>query len=89
MEYVAKDLKDFAEILEKVTLDSIYFHMFEARLRLDKETNDFSFWLETSLLEGELAQRIKSLDPYTYTMQSLRKKIIEIVGERLKDGKDR
>jgi len=87
--YVAKDLKDFVEILKKITLDSIYFHMFEARLRLDKETNDFSYWLETSLLEGELAQKIKSLDPYTYTMDDLRRKIIRIAEQRIEDGTNR
>ena len=81
--YIAKDLKDFLGILKKITLDSIYFHMFEARLRLDKETNDFSFWLGTSLQEIELAQKIASLDPYTYTMDDLRKKIIALVEKRL------
>ncbi len=85
--YVAGDLKDFVDILKKITLDSIYFHMFEARLRLDKETNDFSFWLRTSLFEEDLAERIKALDPYTYTMEDLRKKIIKIVEERLKNAK--
>jgi len=85
--YVAVDLKDFLEILKKSTLDSIYFHMFEARLRLnlDKETNDFSYWLETSLLEGELAEKIKALDPYTYTMKDLKEKIIDIVRKRLSE----
>ena len=81
--YVAKDLKDFLEILKKITPNSIYFHMFEARLRLDSETNDFARWLETSLLEGELAKKIKALDPYTYTMGDLKKKVIEIAEERL------
>ncbi|MDP8229522.1 MAG: DUF5752 family protein [Candidatus Gorgyraea atricola] len=83
--YVAKTLKDFLEILEKITVNSIYFHMFEARLRLDKETNDFSFWLGTSLGEKELAYKLQSLDPYTYTMEDLRKKIIDLVEERLKN----
>ncbi len=81
--YVVANLEEFLEILKKITLDSIYFHMFEARLRLDKETNDFSLWFETSLLEEELASRIKSLDPYTYTMKDLRNKIIGILEERL------
>ena len=81
--YVAKNLKDFAEILKKITLDSVYFHMFEARLRLEKETNDFSFWLGTSLLEKGLAQKINSLDPYTYTMEDLRKKVIAIAEEKI------
>ena len=84
--YVAKNLRDFAEALEKVTLDSIYFHLFEARLRLEKETNDFSYWLATSLLEGDLAKKIKALDPYTYTMEDLKKKLIKIVEERIKNA---
>jgi hypothetical protein len=81
--YVAKDLRDFVEILKKITLDSVYFHMFEARLRLEKEANDFSFWLGTSLLKKELAAKIQSLDPYTYTMEDLRKKVIAIAEEEL------
>ncbi len=85
--YVAKDLKDFLNILQKVTTNSIYFHMFEARLRLDKETNDFSFWLGTSLKEVDLAKKITSMDPYTYTMEDLRKKLIGIVGQRVRDAK--
>jgi len=85
--YVAKSLKDFLEILKKITVNSIYFHMFEAKLRLDKETNDFSFWLGTSLGERGLAYKLQSLDPYTYTMEDLRKKIIYLVEERLKNVK--
>jgi len=47
--YVACDLGDFIEILRKITIDSIYFHIFEARLRLERKTNDFSNWIEDSL----------------------------------------
>jgi len=86
--YVARNLQDFLEILKKITPDAIYFHMFEARLRLDMETNDFSFWLGTSLSEVELAEKLASLDPYTYAMEDLRKRIIEIVEKRLKNAKN-
>jgi hypothetical protein len=34
--YVAHNLEEFVGILEKITIDSIYFHVFEARLRLEK-----------------------------------------------------
>ncbi|MDP6685744.1 MAG: DUF5752 family protein [Candidatus Omnitrophota bacterium] len=81
--YVAKDLKSFHEILQKVTVDALYFHLFEAKLRLDKETNDFSFWLGTSLKEVELAEKIASLDPYTFTMEDLREELIKLVKEKL------
>ncbi len=85
--HIARNLRDFINILKNISADSIYFHMFEARLRLDKETNDFSFWLGTSLMEVELAKKITSLDPYTYTMEDLRKKLIGIVEERIRNGK--
>ena len=76
--YEVRTLEEFMAALGKVTIDSIYFHMFEARLRLEKGTNDFSLWLETSLGETELARKIIRLDPYTYTMEGLRAKILEL-----------
>jgi len=81
--YEVHDLKKFVEILRKVTIDSIYFHIFEARLRLEKKTNDFSFWIETSLGDKELAQQIVQLDPYTHTLEDLRKTLIRIIERRL------
>jgi len=82
--YYAHDLKNFVKALRHVTVHSIYFHMFEAKLRLKKGSNDFSFWMESSLLEGELAKRIARLDPYTHTMVSLRNTIITLVNQRIK-----
>lgn len=81
--YIAYDLKEFAEVLKKITIDSIYFHIFEARLRLEKPTNDFSCWLENSLGDKELANKISSFDPYTSTLEDLRNKIIQIVERRI------
>jgi len=77
--YLAFDLKEFVEVIKKVAVDSIYFHIFEARLRLGKKTNDFSNWIATSLDDRELANRIMRLDPYTYTLEDLRKAIIRII----------
>jgi hypothetical protein len=78
--YVASDLKEFTEILKKITLDSIYFHIFEARLRLERSTNDFSNWLETSIGNKKLADEISGLDPYTHTLEDLRSTLIRIIG---------
>jgi len=79
--YVATDLREFVNILKKITVDSIYFHIFEARLRLEKPTNDFSYWVETSLEDSELAKKIATVDPYTQTMEDLRRTIIRLVEE--------
>ncbi|MDD5613840.1 MAG: DUF5752 family protein [Candidatus Omnitrophica bacterium] len=80
----AYDLKSFLGALQKVTISSIYFHMFESKIRLGKESNDFSFWLAESLGEDELAHRISSLDPYAFTMEGLRFKLIALVKNSLK-----
>jgi len=80
--YAVYTLKEFVEVLKKINIDSLYFHMFEARMRLEKETNDFSFWLGTSLGETNLAKTIAELDPYTFTLEDLRKKIISIIEKR-------
>jgi len=81
--YAAYDLKEFADILKKITIDSIYFHIFEARLRLEKPTNDFSCWIENSLGDKNLANSISSFDPYTSTLEDLRKKLIRIIEKKI------
>ncbi len=77
--YIANNLTEFREGLEKITLDSLYFHFFEARLRLKKADNDFSLWLGTTLQEKELAKKINLLDPYTFSLETLKKTIINII----------
>ncbi len=81
--YVAYDLKKFKDILGNITIDSIYFHIFEARLRLERKTNDFSNWIENSIGDKGLAEDISKLDPYTRTLEELRKVIIKIIEKRL------
>ena len=82
--YAATDLAEFLDAIKKITIHSVYFHMFEARLRLEKGTNDFSFWLSTSLYETELADEITKLDPYTYTLEELRAELIKKIERRIR-----
>jgi hypothetical protein len=79
--YTADNLEEFAGVLKKITIDSIYFHIFEARLRLEKPSNDFSDWIELSLNNKKLADKLSGLDPYTRTLEDLRETIIRIVEE--------
>jgi len=82
-EYVAYDLKEFAEVLKKITIESIYFHVFEARLRLERSSNDFAFWIETSLGDRALAEQITKFDPYTLTLENLRRMLVGIIERRI------
>jgi hypothetical protein len=81
--YEASNLDEFNTCIEKISVHSLYHHIFEARMRLEKENNDFSYWLAKELDEIELAKAIAKLDPYTQTLEGLRKRILEL----LKEGK--
>lgn len=81
--FTAYNLKDMLEILKKITIDSIYFHVFEARLRLERPSNDFSAWIEDSIGDKELAHNISSLDPYMRTLEDLRRTIIRIIERKI------
>jgi len=81
--YVASDLSEFLEAIKKISIHSIYFHMFEAKLRLEKGENDFSRWVEDMLGEKELARDIARLDPYTFTMEGLRAALFRLIAKRI------
>ena len=82
--YEARSLDAFAEALRKISIQTIYYHVFEARLRLQRG-NDFAIWLESALGEKELAHQIMQLDPYTQTLDGLRKRIVQLVDRRLRE----
>ena len=81
--FIVFDLSGFVDILKKITIDSIYFHVFEARLRLERGTNDFSYWIETSVQDKELANEITKLDPYTHTLEDLRTTLVRIIENKI------
>ena len=75
----ATDLKELADILKKATIDSIYFHIFESRLRLEKGKNDISLWIEKAMGDKSLADKISRLDPYTFTLDDLREMLVSLI----------
>jgi len=76
--YVVHDLTEFVGILGKISINSLYYHMFDAKLRLKHGENDFSRWFR-SLGKTELADKSRQLDPYSYTLEGLRRYIIVLV----------
>jgi hypothetical protein len=81
---VASNLEEFANHLPRCTNSSTFFHFFEARLRLERKTNDFSAWL-ADLGERRLADDIDRLDPYSMTLEELRQKIYVLCRRRLSE----
>jgi hypothetical protein len=69
---------EFAELVSKVSINSIYFHVFDAKMRLKSGENDFSRWFRD---QGKtaLADETRRLDPYSYTLDGLRRQIVALV----------
>lgn len=76
--YVAHTVEEFAELVSKVSINSIYFHVFDAKMRLKSGENDFSRWFRD---QGKtaLANECKRLDPYSYTLDGLRRQLVAVV----------
>ena len=76
--FKASNLKEFEKILENISIYSFYFHIFESRLRKGKAVNDFADWFG-SMGYTELSEKVSNLDPYTMTLEELRKKILNLI----------
>ncbi len=74
----ARTLGEFAEVVSKVSINSVYFHMFDAKLRLRSGENDFSRWFRDQD-KIALADQTRRLDPYAYTLDGLRRQIVALV----------
>jgi hypothetical protein len=68
----AYDLKSFRQILSSISLDSLYFHFIESRLRTKLHVDDFSVWIEHSLKLDSLARSIMEIDINVYTLEEMR-----------------
>jgi hypothetical protein len=79
--YIAWGLEDFYQIMRRIGVQSIHYHLIEARLRLGIHTNDFSYWIRTSLEKERLAKRIEAIDIYLYSLEKIRDLILQHVAE--------
>ena len=84
----ASGYAEFIECLRNVSVSSLYLHVFEARLRPPYGVDDFSHWFRTNFGDETIGKEISSLDPYSYTLESLRRRIIGIIEKRLGEVKN-
>ena len=85
--YAASTLEEFTEALQQVSIRSLYYHIFDARLRLGSPTNDFALWIEEQLQLKQLAANVARLDPYSHTLEALRSMVLSLARRQLEsDG---
>ena len=80
----AYDVKSFRELLDTISVDSLYFHFIESRLYTQLQADDFSTWIEKSLGHTDLARKIRTIDINVHTLEELRERIGQIIDEYLK-----
>lgn len=78
----AKNLAEFLLGIKFADAGSIYYHFYEARVRLG--VDDFSKWIEDVVGNLELSGKIRAIDPFMHNVEGIRGHIVEIVEEELK-----
>jgi hypothetical protein len=81
----ANNLKEFCQALNKVGLDSMYYHFFEARWRLGRPIDDFSYWIETNFGLPKLVAAIRDIDIYFYNLREIRNTLLGLIHQHLGD----
>lgn len=82
-------LLEFRQALSEVDVSAIYFHMFEARHRLEHEKSDFSAWIQESLGLPDLAGRLRAINPYLGSLERLRSALLTVCDEFLAQDRGR
>lgn len=80
----AKNLAEFLTAIKYIDSVSIYYHFYEARIRLGRGIDDFSRWMEDYFGKKELAERIRAIDPFMHTIEEIREHIVGAVEEEVK-----
>jgi hypothetical protein len=88
-EISAKNLEEFCQALQYVGMDSIYYHFFEARWRLEaQDTDDFSYWIGTNFDLPELVAAIRAIDVYFYTLPEIRSTLLNLIHQHMGEPSD-
>jgi hypothetical protein len=81
----ALNLAEFLLAIKYVDTGSIYYHFYEARVRLGSGVDDFSSWVENVLGKKDLAERIRSIDLFMHSVEGIRDHIIQEVEAEVKN----
>jgi hypothetical protein len=76
--HTAETFREMAEGLRRVTVGSLYLHVFEARLRLPPGENDFSVWLAREKGADDLARKCRAVSLTHKTLEDIRRELIRL-----------
>ncbi len=81
---VARNIAEFLMALKYIDSGAIYYHFYEARTRLGGNTDDFSKWFEDVHNKSELAEQIRSIDPFMHNIEGIRDNLTTLIEDELR-----
>lgn len=85
----ARNLAEFLMAMKVIESGSIYYHFYEARVRVQERVDDFSKWFTEALSKEELAATMRSIDPFMHNVEEIRAHIVEAVEEEVRRDMER
>jgi hypothetical protein len=80
----AENLAEFLMAIKYVDPSSLYYHFYDARVRLAGRSDDFSKWFRNDLGNADLASRIASIDPFMHNLEGIRERIAVAVEDEVR-----
>jgi hypothetical protein len=78
--------RELVSVIPKMTFESVFYHLIDARRRTHSNLNDFSEWLKGwGAPYDQLGDKIASIDPFFATLMDLRKALKRTTGEFMKN----
>ncbi len=65
------------EAIERMSPRSLFFHVHDARRRMEGRSDDFSMWLEQTGAEPSLVAMLRGIDFYPLNLSQLRHTLLE------------
>ncbi len=80
----ANNLAEFLIAIKYIDPPSLYYHFYEARVRLGSGIDDFSKWVEEALGRKDLAAQVRAIDPLMHSLEGIREHLALIVEEEVR-----
>jgi hypothetical protein len=77
--YVAQNLEELKTGIEQISISGLFYHLIDSRIRIGRNTNDFSKWLADELGEKEKAKEIAQLNLFSLNLWDIKNEIISIL----------
>lgn len=80
----ARNLAEFLLAVKYLDASSLYYHFYEARVRLRKRRDDFSKWIDEVMRSKHMADELRDIDPFMHNIEGIREHLIQILEEGLR-----